>query len=538
MSHPPQAIWSTLESHAVELETQGLKSLFATNNNRANELFISGPGISLDYSKNFFDQSTAQLVKNLCDQAGVLEKAQRMFKGDKINNTEARAALHTLLRAAKPYVPQLADAHSEVQNTLGRIKQISSEIRDGKWLGATGKKISSLVHIGIGGSFLGPNMVDEALASERDPNHDIRCHYVANVDAHHITQVLSELDPETTLVIIVSKTFTTLETKTNADTARAWLEKSLENIEQHLIAVSTNLKATQAFGVKAENTLPMWDWVGGRYSLWSAVGLPIAIRYGFETFTALLKGAADMDEHFLAAPPERNIPILLAFLGLFYQHCLGAESHAVLTYDHRLRLLPDHLQQLDMESSGKSVNSSGQTVDYPTGPLIWGGEGTNGQHAFHQLLHQGTRFTSIDFILCLKPNHDLTDHHDKLVASCLSQAQALMVGRSLEDLRDEPSELKRAHKQMPGNRPSNMIILETLDAAVIGALVAMYEHKVFVQAAVWEINPFDQWGVELGKELGEKILSALETESTDLDPSTQQLLKIYQEVRDLGGNHE
>ena len=236
-----------------------------------------------------------------------------MFEGDEVNNTEARAALHTLLRATKPYTPQLTDAHSEIQNTLDRMKQISTEIRDGKWLGATGKKINSLVHIGIGGSFLGPNMVDEALESERNPSHDIRCHYVANVDAHHITQVLSELDPESTLVIIVSKTFTTLETKTNAVTAKAWLEQSLESIEQHLVAVSTNLEATQAFGVKAENTLPMWDWVGGRYSLWSAVGLPIAIRYGFETFAAVLQGAADMDEHFLTAPPERNIPILLAF---------------------------------------------------------------------------------------------------------------------------------------------------------------------------------------------------------------------------------
>jgi glucose-6-phosphate isomerase len=530
MSDLNQRVWPAIRKHSEVFNQMKLVDLFENDAARATSCFVTAAGVSLDYSKNFFNEDTRALLKELCDEIGLQDQTQQLYSGTTVNNTESRAALHTLLRAKRAPTSELETEYAEVQQTLGQIRVISTSIRNGSWRGATGLPIKHVVHIGIGGSFLGPNMVDEALASTRSAD-DIACHYIANVDAHHITRVLDNLNAAETIVVVVSKTFSTLETKTNAETAKAWLEASLPEIGEHLIAVSTNIEAATAFGVLEGNILPMWDWVGGRYSLWSAVGLPIAIRYGFDSFQALLEGAASMDEHFSTAKPENNIPVLLAFLSTFYQHCFGAASHAVLTYDHRLRLLPDHLQQVDMESNGKSVRRGGDDVSYDTGAIIWGGEGTNGQHAFHQLLHQGTRFVGIDFIVSLKANHDLQDHHDKLVANCFSQAQALMIGRSIEDMETETSELKRAHKVMPGNRPSNTLLLDELSAASVGALIAMYEHKVFVQALFWDINPFDQWGVELGKELGQNILTAIHGGEAELDASTLNLLSMYKNQR-------
>ena len=522
-------MWPKLVAHAEAMQSKPLTTLFSEDSDRADRFTIEASGITLDYSKNFYDADTEQLLIQLAEESNIESLRRQMFSGVRLNNTEDRPALHTLLRGAM--APKGLEAEFEqVTNTLARVSQISSKIRSGEWRGSTGQTIKQVLHLGIGGSYLGPKMVDEALAAQRGSiQADLPCHYVANVDAHHLEQVLGNLVPEETLVIIVSKSFNTLETVANAETTRQWLLRRMSehDLAAHLIAVSTNIEAATAFGIDEENILPMWDWVGGRYSVWSAVGIPIAIRYGFETFRALLDGAAEIDQHFQTAPPEKNLPMVLAFLSIMYQHCFGAETHTVLTYDHRLRYLPDHLQQVDMESNGKNRQIDGELVSYHTGAIVWGGEGTNGQHAFHQLLHQGTRFTGIDFIATLKPDHHLEDHHDKLIASCLSQSQALMQGQNFDDIKGADSELQRRHKVMPGNRPSNTLLLDRVDAHHTGALIALYEHKVFCQAVIWGINPFDQWGVELGKALGDQILKALSGGDAQLDGSTRALLSRY-----------
>jgi len=529
MNKLPYSVWPDLAQHAQKMQDRSLRQMFDGDPDRAHRYTIEAAGVCLDYSKNFFDSDTQQLLVRLNNEVNVAGLARQMFDGVALNNTEARPALHTLLRA-RVAPSGLEDKYAEVTTTLKRVKNISDAIRSGTWKSSSGETIQHIVHLGIGGSYLGPKMVDEALASNRaSTGQDIDCHYVANVDAHHLTTVLASIDPKRTLVIVVSKSFSTLETKANAETTRNWLLTEIEQagLSAHLIAVSSNIADAKAFGIHEDNILPMWDWVGGRYSVWSAVGIPVAIRYGFEVFSHLLDGAADMDEHFINSQPETNLPIVMAFLSTFYQHCFGAGSHAVLTYDHRLRYLPDHLQQVDMESNGKGRNLEGKQLDYDSGAIIWGGEGTNGQHAFHQLLHQGTRFTGVDFVMTLLPDHEHQHHHDKLVASCLSQSQALMQGRSLDEITDASSELQQKHKVMPGNRPSNTLILERLDAKRIGSLIALYEHKVFCQAAIWHINPFDQWGVELGKELGDRILNAMLGADENLDGSTQALLDRY-----------
>tara|TARA_R110002072_G_scaffold98034_2_gene215862 strand:+ start:18996 stop:20603 length:1608 start_codon:yes stop_codon:yes gene_type:complete len=529
MSKLPHSVSLEIEQHALLMQRKSLLQMFNDQPERVSRYTIDAAGICLDYSKNFYDEDTEKLLIKLNLQANLKQLTQQMFEGAALNNTEDRPALHTLLRA-RSAPPGLKEKYADVVTTLQQVKNISDGIRSGKWTGSSGEAIKHIVHLGIGGSYLGPKMVDEALASKRaTDDQDIECHYVANVDAHHLTDVLGKLDPNKTLVIVVSKSFSTLETKANAETTRAWLLNAMDESElkSHLIAVSSNIPDAKAFGIDEQHILPMWDWVGGRYSVWSAVGIPIAIRYGFETFRELLDGAADMDEHFLSAAPQENLPVVLAFLSIYYQHFFGAHTHAVLTYDHRLLYLPDHLQQLDMESCGKNRNLDGQLLNYDSGAIIWGGEGTNGQHAFHQLLHQGTRFTGIDFIMTLKPDHEFQNHHDKLIASCLSQSQALMQGRSLEQIEDAANETQKKHKVMPGNRPSNSLVLERLDGKRIGALIALYEHKVFCQAAIWQINPFDQWGVELGKELGDRILDAMDGGEQILDGSTRALLERY-----------
>lgn len=526
------SLWQALSTHQSRMSGVRLIDLFEADGDRARRYQLSAAGLRLDYSKNLITDETLNLFSRLLDANTLPHRVQQMIEGERVNFTERRPALHTLLRTRKSKSPaNLKDEAEAVAQCLARMESIAGAIRSGKWTGYDGRPIRKIIHLGIGGSYLGPRMVAEALSPYQSG--DIDCAYVANVDAHHIDRVLKHSVQETTLIIIASKTFTTLETRLNAQTAIDWLKKRVPatDIEKHLIAVTANDDGAAQFGVAAENILPMWDWVGGRYSLWSAVGLPIAITHGFKTFRALLDGAAAMDLHFEDAPWPDNMPMMLALLGIWYHNFHGAQSHAVLPYDHRLRLLPAHLQQLDMESNGKSATTEGMANNYDTGPIVWGGEGTNGQHAFHQLLHQGTRFVSLDFILPLVPHHNMTEHHDWLVANCLAQSQALMRGRSIEEIDDEPR--TKSHRYMPGNRPSNTIVFDKLTPEALGALIALYEHKVFCQAMIWHINPFDQYGVELGKIMGESIHDFISGADKDpsIDPSTEQLVQFYKDRR-------
>ncbi len=534
MSITNTSIWRALKSHAQAMQSSSIASLFDDEPERASNRMIQSCGLTLDFSKSKASHETFNLLEMLAEKTDLKRKAGELTSGQMLNNTEQRSALHTLLRARPgEHHSDLADKYAEVEAALKQVERLSREVRSGAWVGSTGQRITDILHIGIGGSYLGPRMIDEALTPYNDGT--LKCHYVANVDGHHIDHVLRDLNWESTLIIIVSKSFSTMETRVNATSAQQWLLQHMEqgDLDKHLVAITNNVAAACAFGVGQENIIPIWDWVGGRYSLWSAVGLPIALGYGFETFRALLDGAAEMDQHFLTADFHHNMPMMLALLGVWYHNFLNMTSHAVLPYDHWLRLLPDHLQQLDMESNGKSVTSEGKTVDYTTGPLIWGGEGTNGQHAFHQLLHQGTGIASIDFLLPLRPHHGRTEHHDWLVASCLSQSQALMQGKSAEEIDTNTSDLVRSHKVMPGNRPSNTILLDQLTPETLGSLVALYEHKVFCQGMVWDLNPFDQWGVELGKILGENVYKMIEgaSDPDSVDPSTNNLTEIYKSIR-------
>lgn len=521
-------IWQALVAHQRTLSSRRMTALFAKDSTRAERYRIKAAGLLLDYSKNIADDDTLNLFSRLIDANTLPEQIQQVFDGARINSSENRPALHTLLRARENGSPPdhlRADAEV-VALTLARMKSIATAIRNKTWKSHNGKPIRQIVHLGIGGSYLGPSMVTEALAPYATA--DVTCHFVANVDGHHIDSVLKRIDPDETLVIIASKTFTTLETMINAQSTRQWLLGKIpaEGLDRHQIAVTGNREAARAWGITAENTLPVPEWVGGRYSLWSAVGLPVAIACGFDTFRALLDGAAAMDEHFREAPWPDNMPMMMGLLGIWYNNFFGTTTHAVLPYDHRLRSFPAHLQQLDMESNGKSVTARGEPVDCDTGPGIWGGEETNGQHAFHQWLHQGTRFTDVDFIVPITPHHDRTDHHHWLVANCLAQGQALMVGRTIDDI---AAGAARPHKVMPGNRPSNTILLDKLTPQCLGALTALYEHKVLCQALIWHINPFDQWGVELGKELGKSVYETITGSEPDktTDASTAGLIEYY-----------
>ena len=534
--------WVKLSRHAEKARQFSIRQLFSDDASRATEFTIEAAGLYLDYSKNLLDRHSLQLFSDLSVEANLKGAIEKMFRGATVNLTEQRAALHTLVRASSmdtdeslPLAPgALSQKRQDIAASKRRMKRISDAIRAETWLGFSGQPIRHIVHLGIGGSYLGPHMVDEALTAFE--NQDITCHYIANVDGQHITHLLAQLDVGETLVIIASKSFTTLETMTNAKTARKWLLTNMGEgeLSKHLVAITANTAAAVQFGIAEDNLLPIWDWIGGRYSLWSAVSLPVAIRYGFDLYERLLQGASAMDQHFLNADAPHNMPVMLAWISIFYQHFFGAQSHAVLPYDHFLRLLPDHLQQLDMESNGKSVRVDGNLAEYPTGAISWGGEGTNGQHAFHQLLHQGTRFVGIDFILPLRPHHNLTEHHDRLVASCLSQSQALMLGRAENEI--SPSDpaignLHNLHKVTPGNRPSNTIVLDQVTPESLGALIALYEHKIYCQAVIWKINPFDQWGVELGKELGDAIYSSIQTDGRSRDASTETIIKRYQQAK-------
>ncbi|AFT85784.1 glucose-6-phosphate isomerase [Paraburkholderia phenoliruptrix] len=523
--------WSSLQAHYEQIRNAHLRDWFAPENDpaptRAERFAFAGGGLAADFSKNRITDETLKLLVQLAREAGVEKRRDAMFAGDVVNPTEGRAALHTALRARSPDAP----FHTQVEAERAKMAAFAEEVRSGAWTGYTGKRIRHVVNIGIGGSDLGPKMVVHALHHLATP--EIATHFVSNVDGADLYNVMQQIDPEETLAIIVSKTFTTLETMTNARSLRDWfLEKGCpENaLARHFVGVSANPSEVVKFGIAKENVFEMWDWVGGRYSLWSAVGLSIMIAIGPQQFDELLAGANDMDEHFRTAPLEKNLPVLLGMIGIWYRNFFGSQSYLVAPYSEALHFLPSYLQQLEMESNGKSARLDGAMVDYPTAAVTWGEPGTNGQHAFFQMLHQGPTIVPIDFVAVLTPEHPLVSHHAKLLANCFAQSEALMLGRTLEEAKkvagpDKPE--LAPHLVFPGNRPTTTLILEALTARSLGALIALYEHKVLVQASVWNINPFDQWGVELGKILGKVVEADLTATSVDdkkHDSSTSALI--------------
>lgn len=536
------AAWKKLLEHRQKLADSRITDLFQQDADRFEKFSATGADLFLDYSKNLLTFETRELLIDLARQCNLPDAIHSMFAGEKINPTEDRAAMHFALRNfGDDKIPvDKETVEAEVSNCLSRMELCSNRIRGGQWHGYGGKAISDIVHIGIGGSYLGPKTVSEALRSYWSS--DVHCHYLANVDGSHISDLLAKLNPQQTLFIVVSKSFGTLETRLNATTARQWLLQSgipEKSIGSHFLAVTANADAARQFGIVEDHLFPMWDWVGGRYSLWSAVGLPLCISLGPDVFRELLAGAHAMDVHFMETGLDENLPVLLALLGIWYINFFDAETHAIIPYDHHLRDLPAHLQQLDMESNGKRVTTTGESVGVKTAPIIWGGEGTNGQHAFHQLLHQGNRFVSADFIVALQAQHELQTHQDWLFANCLSQSQAMMIGKGedeiVEELRNggmaiDTARLLAPHKVIVGNQPSNTIVLERSTPRSIGALIALYEHKVFCQGSIWGINSFDQWGVELGKQLSNHIYARLASEEDPLefqDSSTAGLVAMY-----------
>jgi glucose-6-phosphate isomerase len=508
--------FQALASHCAEATQWKLRDLFAQEPDRFDRFSMEAAGLLLDYSKNRIDATTMRLLTRLARDCGVEQRRDAMFAGEKINTTEQRAVLHTALRAPKG-IRLMVDGQNvmqEVHAVLERMQAFSERVRSGQWCGRSGKPITDIVNIGIGGSDLGPEMVCLALRPFVHPR--LTMHFVSNVDAHDLEAVLSKVQPDTTLFIIASKTFTTRETMMNAQSAREWfLQHGKESdLRKHFVAVSTNTAAVGAFGIDTENMFPFWDWVGGRYSIWSAIGLPVALAIGFERFSEFLAGAHAMDQHFRTAPLERNMPVILAMLGIWYRNFFDTASLSIAPYHQDLSRFPAYLQQLEMESNGKRVTSDGAEVDVVTCPVVWGDVGTNGQHAYFQLLHLGTDLTPVDFIAALLPSHPMAGHHTVLLANCFAQSEAFMRGKSADEVRNEMRaqhidentiEALLPHRSFPGNRPSNTILMDALTPGTLGALIALYEHKVFVQGTVWGINSFDQWGVELGKVLAKNI---------------------------------
>jgi glucose-6-phosphate isomerase len=522
MRQPPltsTASYQALHAHAADARQWQMRDLFAHDPQRFERLSSEAAGLFLDYSKNRLDGRTLALLASLARERGVERLRDAMFAGEKINLTENRAVLHTALRA--PQDQQITvdgqDITADVHAVLARIRTFSDAVRNGQWLGHTGKQITDIVNVGIGGSDLGPKMVCLALRQFAHPR--LTMHFVSNVDGHDMDAALSRVNPETTLFIIASKTFTTAETMMNANTARTWFLRhaSEQALAKHFVAVSTNVEAIKTFGIDPDNMFPFWAWVGGRYSVWSAIGLSVALCVGFGYFADFLAGAHAMDEHFRSAPIEQNLPMILALVGFWNREFLDCGSVSIAPYHQDLNRFPAYLQQLDMESNGKRVTRAGDTItDYATGPVIWGDVGTNGQHAYFQLLHQGTDVTPMDFIATLRPAHEFQNHHAALLANCFAQSEAFMKGKTADEVRQDlagqdPAEIERLvpHKTFPGNRPSNTILMEYLTPATLGALIALYEHKTFVQGALWDVNSFDQWGVELGKVLAKKIEAEL-----------------------------
>lgn len=538
--------WTALAAHATATRDTHLRQLFADDPDRFRRLsFLVDGDMLVDLSKNRVTDETLGLLLGLARARDVEGWRERMFRGERINATEDRAVLHTALRARPGERVEVdgRDVVPEVRQVLDRMRAFVDDVRSGRWRGHTGQAITDVVNIGIGGSDLGPLMVCYALEPYADPGR--RAHFVSNVDGAHLHHTLKRLDPATTLFVVASKTFTTQETMTNAASARAWLLDALKDdaaVARHFVAVSTNEREVARFGIDTDNMFGFWDWVGGRYSLWSAIGLPIALHVGFERFEELLGGANAMDRHFREAPLERNLPVLLGMIGIWYDDFLGAESYAVLPYDQHLARLPAYLQQADMESNGKSVDRDGRRVDYQTGPLVWGEPGTNGQHAFYQLIHQGTKLIPCDFIAAAESQTPLGDHHDKLLANFLAQTEALAFGKTEAEARAELEKqglkgdaLERLlpHKVFEGNRPTTSILYRRLTPHRLGSLIALYEHKIFTQGVVWNVNSFDQWGVELGKQLASQILPELAKAdpTTGRDGSTNGLLNHIKHLR-------
>jgi glucose-6-phosphate isomerase len=538
------AAWTALARHHRETERTHLRELFAADPGRPARFTLELGDLVLDYSRNRVSDETMRLLRRLAVEADVPGWTARMFGAERINGTENRAVLHTALRnqSGQPVLVDGVDVMPQIQAVLGRMARFSDAVREGAWQGATGQRIRTIVNIGIGGSDLGPVMAVAALHPYKHQALDVR--FVSNVDGSHIADTLSGLDPATTLFIIASKTFTTQETMANAGTARDWLVAALGEpaVARHFVALSTNATGVAAFGIDTANMFEFWDWVGGRYSLWSAIGLPIMLAIGPAGFHDMLAGAYEMDVHFRTAPPETNLPLTLALLGIWYANFHGAATHAILPYDQHLHRFPAYLQQADMESNGKSVGRDGRALPHATGPVIWGEPGTNGQHAFFQLLHQGTQMVPADFIAAANPAQKLGRHHDMLLANFLAQTEALMRGKNAAEVRAElvaqgldgaALEALLPHKIFPGNRPTNTILLKRLDPRALGMLVALYEHKIFAQGIIWGVYSYDQWGVELGKQLAGRILPQVEAGTTEAaDPATAAMLARLKAWRD------
>jgi glucose-6-phosphate isomerase len=526
--------WQALEAHHAKIKDAHMRQLFADDPGRAERFTVDGVGISLDYSKNRITGETMGLLLDLAKERGIAERRDAMFRGERINVSENRAVLHVALRAPRDEVIEL-DGHNvvpDVHEVLDRMAAFADKVRDGSWTGHTGKCIRNVVNIGIGGSYLGPEMAYLALRPYSDRNMTFR--FVSNVDGACFTEATRDLDPEETLFVISSKTFTTLETMTNAATARAWAVDKLGSeaaVAKHFVANSTNTAGVEKFGIDTANMFEFWDWVGGRYSMDSAIGLSTMITIGPKNFRDMLDGFHAMDEHFRTAPPEKNLPMLMGLLTVWYNNFFGAQTLGVMPYSEHMARFPAYLQQLQMESNGKHVDLEAKHVSYQTGPIIWGEPGTDGQHSFYQLIHQGTKIIPCDFIGFLSPLSPLTDHHDLLMANLFAQAEALAFGKTAAEFAAEGSPpAQTPFRVTEGNRPTNMILADKLDPRTLGALVALYEHSVFTQGAVWDIDSFDQWGVELGKVLAVRIIPELQSKDEPKlshDSSTNALIERY-----------
>lgn len=537
--------WKKLEKHFEKIREENMVDLFKNDENRSNKFSIQFEDMLLDYSKNRIREETMELLIELAEELDLKEAIESMFTGEKINLTERRAVLHVALRNhnSNPIFVEGKDVMPEIKKVLDKMKIFSGKVINGSWKGYNNKRITDIINIGIGGSALGPLMVTEALKPYQIPH--LNVHFVSNVDGSQITETLSKINPETSLFLISSKTFTTQETMTNAHTARDWFLKAAKensHIRKHFVAISTNKEAVEAFGIDPENMFEFWNWVGGRYSLWSAIGLSISLAVGFEKFLELHEGANEMDQHFRYTDFSKNVPVILALLGIWYNNFFNAETHAILPYNEHLKFLPAYLQQGDMESNGKSIDRAGNMINYQTGPIIWGEPGTDGQHAFYQLIHQGTKLIPCDFLIHANSENPIGDHHKKLISNFFAQTEALMNGKSeaevIEEFLQQGKKMDEIKHLIPfkifaGNRPTNSIIFRKLNPKTLGSLIALYEHKIFVQGVIWNIFSFDQWGVELGKQLAKNILPELDGDQpiSSHDSSTNNLINYYKRLR-------
>ena len=546
-SIPPRETqsWQRLVAHYAEIKDVYMRDLFAEDPQRFEKFSIAFNDILVDFSKNRMTAQTLDLLMELAAETGLPEAIRRMFAGERINATENRAVLHVALRnrANRPMVVDGRDVMPLVNQVLDQMRRFSENVASGQWRGYSGKSVRDIVNIGIGGSDLGPAMVTECLKPYGRKN--LSVHFISNVDGTHLTETLQHLDPANTLFIIASKTFTTQETMANAFSARQWFLEMTGNkgdVARHFVAVSTNTSAVEKFGIDGGNMFRFWDWVGGRYSLWSAIGLSIACYIGYENFETLLEGAHAMDNHFSQAPLRQNIPVILALIGIWHVNFFNAESEAILPYDQYMRLFPAYFQQGNMESNGKSIDRNGERIDYATGPIVWGEPGTNGQHAFFQLIHQGTRLVPTDFLAPAVSHNPIGEHHAMLMSNFFAQTEALMSGKTMETVvremqekgvRAEDIQRFAPHRVFEGNRPSNSILFKQLTPRVLGSLIAMYEHKIFVQGVIWNIFSFDQWGVELGKQLASRIMPELQDDQPvrSHDASTNGLINTYKAMR-------